>query len=129
MKIEHGKFYKTRSGCKVGPAKMTDQSWSLEEGFVWSLGGAYLYRENGTTSSEPDDYVVAEWVEGPVRTVTRTEIVGGVYGAVQITAVYDDGVNIYANSGKWSADDLRAAAATFIEIADALPLNAEGSDK
>lgn len=55
----------------------------------------------------------------PVRTVTRKEIVPGTYGDVGVSRVPLCGVEIsykrYAN-----AASLRAAAATFIELADAL---------
>lgn len=56
----------------------------------------------------------------PVRLETRKVIVPGVYGAIQIATVYDDGVNIYSNPGKWSAADLRTAAAVLNELAEAL---------
>jgi len=60
--------------------------------------------------------ISAEYVnEGPVRTVTRKEIVPGSYGKVRVTA----GMYVHVNSMS-TATDIRAAIATLTEIAEAL---------
>lgn len=56
----------------------------------------------------------------PIRTVTRREIVPGVYGALEVTRVYKDGVNICANPGKWSDTELREAAHILVQLAEVL---------
>lgn len=56
---------------------------------------------------------------GPVRTVTRREIVPGQYGALAVAAVAEDSVRIEA-PGYLNVAALRAAIATLTEIADAL---------
>jgi hypothetical protein len=62
---------------------------------------------------------------GPVRTVTRKEIVPGAYGIVRILAkptndAFPDHAHVRIDDGLSSPADLRAAAATLTEIADAL---------
>ena len=54
--------------------------------------------------------------QGPVRTVTRKEIVPGCYGIVHVATTGHVGINTYSRNPA----ELRAAAATLIEIADAL---------
>lgn len=61
MQIEAGKYYITRDGRKVGPATMTTQQWSIDDGFKWSLGAPFLYRDDGTNRGIEGGYVVAEW--------------------------------------------------------------------
>lgn len=116
MKIEEGKFYKTREGKKVGPATLTTQEWSIEEGFLWALSGPYLYRDDGTTQRNRESNLVSEWPnEGPVRDVTRKEIVPGVYGIIHISDHHD----IRLVTSKDPAE-LRAAAAVLSQLAEAL---------
>jgi hypothetical protein len=57
--------------------------------------------------------------QGPVRTVTRKEIVPGVYGCVKVHDPGSKFVRINMDDALGVAE-LRAAAATLIEIADAL---------
>jgi hypothetical protein len=89
--------------------------------YIEDNNGASANGGHGHAWADDDEFRKKfEPVALPVRTVTRLEIVPGTYGAVQITNVYPDGVNIYANSGKWSAPDLRAAARVFNSLAEAL---------
>jgi hypothetical protein len=111
MNIEEGKFYRTRDGRKVGP--MSIKSPRL----VWVNGiEGDWYKKDGRRSSftEQEDDLIKEWQDGPVRTVTRKEIVPGSYGCV---VVCNDGS---VSAACDTAAELRAAAATLIEIADAL---------
>lgn len=60
---------------------------------------------------------------GPVRTVTRKEIVPGLYGAVVVVGVGDGDVMRATRltvSCEMFADQIRAAIATLTEIADAI---------
>jgi hypothetical protein len=63
---------------------------------------------------------------GPVREVTRKEIVSGTYGRLRIDAGLTGTVLLGIEDGidtpqtHWTEKELRAAAATFIELADAL---------
>lgn len=60
--------------------------------------------------------------QGPVRTVTRKEIVSGVYGIVRVS--YLDGVTSLSLNPFDRAEELREAAHTLNQIAEAL----EGDD-
>ena len=125
MQIEAGKYYRRRDGKKRGPA-WTDGNqphpWCVpfDESEHW-------YRDDGASCLGNAGYdIIAEWTEaptGPVRTVTRKEIVPGVYGRVR---VYDETCEHghvcmgLPASYHWTATELRAAVATLSEIADAL---------
>lgn len=130
MKMEVGKYYRTRDGEKVGPMKkQNDATYPFcgqmgdvrnpsftEDGYFWQNKTEYI------------DDLIAEWTDepaspqpaGPVRTITRKEIVPGTYGDVFVD---DDGT---VKVG-WMSDaaSIRAAIATLTEIADAM----EGNSK
>ncbi len=59
----------------------------------------------------------------PVRTVSRKEVVPGVYGDVSVGKTQNDTANIYIVQGYYGATQLRNIAATLTEIADALDSN------
>ena len=95
-------------------------------------GGAWGY-DNETSSA----WEIVSTPNGPVRTVTRKEIYPGVYGRVEVMCGPDsrtpNAVQVAIAGGNpvaphfWlNAEELRAAAAIFIELASALPLH-EGS--
>jgi len=137
MQIEAGKYYRTRDGQKVGP--MMD--CSHKDGFRWcteSLDPPY-YSDDGCpqpgTASRgyTEEPIVAEWTDepaGPVRTRTVTEIVSGVYGRIEVYAYRDGTVGIRPRlkngevAGEsfavLTAAELSAAAAVFVQLADAL---------
>lgn len=120
MKIEAGKYYKTRDGRKVGPAYKTD--WPSKD-CAWAVHSMWLYRDDGTCgSNESSDDLIAEWTDGPVRTVTRREVVEGVYGIVRVDTHRDQVViSIDPSDGhNPSAAELKAAAAVLLELAGAL---------
>lgn len=130
MKLEIGKPYKTRDGQKVEKVErdvfVRTYPWSGlvgNEVLAWDDGGFYI----GPGHPDPLD-LVSEWTEGPVREVTRKEIVEGVYGQVSVIGRHttDDKVwvKLVVKPGNsytpLDASELRAAAATLIEIAGAL---------
>jgi len=133
MIVEVGEFYKTRDGRKVGPMKIwgsaTDADTgdvlfdTMAEGFTsycWRKSG-----ENGDSQVEGFDYLdlVALWQEptsqGPVRTKTVKEVVPGNYGIVFVRKL-SRGAEIGIQGHFHTATELRAAAATLLEIAEAL---------
>lgn len=144
MKLEVGKFYKTRDGRKVGPMGIEESQDATS--FHWNVQGAGVGRwdESGddgyaSTFTAVDDDLVALWQDaptGPVRTVTRTtkEIVPGVYGAVSVHQITDsaDAGHVWITltskeatpeqtfHALLKADQIRAAIATLTEIAQAL---------
>ncbi len=68
LKIEEGKFYKTRDGRKVGPAFVSGNiatfgSRSNHASAVWSDDGRSSYR--GDKTSLKDNDIVAEWIDAP----------------------------------------------------------------
>lgn len=113
VKLEVGKYYKTRDGRKVGPMIASGYAWLYEDDQncrLWNSDGSGYY-------GDTDGAIIAEWTEeptGPVRTVTRKEIVPGVYGNVEVYGVGD----FYIRQS--NATELRAAITTLTEIADAL---------
>ena len=63
MKIEAGKYYRTRGGERVGPAVRDLAHEYAGKGFVWRVG-EYTYTDEGACGldREPDDDdIVAEW--------------------------------------------------------------------
>lgn len=141
MKIEAGKYYRTRDGKKVGPINRRDDrpKWG---GFIkgdadgavdgyryWADDGAHYYN-----ISEYD--IISEWHDeptSPVRTVTRKEIVPGTYGRVSVLgpapgggaielALVEPHGTLAPKSGATSLNpaELRAAIAIFTQLADAL---------
>ena len=65
MKLEVGKYYRTRDGRKVGPMY---KKWPCdEEGDVWGYNGSMAnYSEVGirwTGVNEPESDIIAEWTD------------------------------------------------------------------
>ena len=125
MQIEVGKYYRARDGRKVGP--MTATRWPEVLGGRNVDGKNCIFNKSNGTHGDADSEdpvihnnqafdLIAEWQEGPVRTVTCKEIVRGWYGIVHVAKNGNVGVNTYSRN----PTELRAAAATLIEIADAL---------
>ena len=135
MKIEAGKYYRTRGGERVGPAKQDMDHGFADRGFVWRVG-EYTYTDEGEVCWVPDeDDIVAEWgtptpttTDNPcVKTVTRRDVVPGrlllADGArIEITKVSTGHSGTYVLIGGYAftAAALREAATAFNEIADAL---------
>lgn len=116
MKLEAGKFYKTRNGLKFGPAEEVYPS-SIYGWVVPSNDGhpatydSYGNRISPYSSNEED--LVSEWHDGPIRTVTRREIVPGTYGRVKVT----QGLYVHCNSMR-NAEELREAAHLLNQLAE-----------
>lgn len=85
MKIEVGKYYRTGSGNKVGPMRLyNDGYWATAQGIGrWGPEGYCWYGIEGNK-------IVSEWRDeparaGPIRDVTRRELVPGTYGRIRVT--------------------------------------------
>jgi hypothetical protein len=134
LTIIEGRYYKTRDGRKVGPARRQRE---------WFLFGDYSYCPDGKrmalsaeVSETSGDTIIAEWQDGPVVTETVKRIVPGVYGRVRVGAEnYDgqhvgngiglsfvtrDGGPVNMGNAALNAPELRAAAAVLTQLADAL---------
>lgn len=128
MKIEEGKFYRARDGQKIGPMQSNwcdDRCWPFvcrpeHERMYWRHDGEAC--EGNVNRMRPDLDLVSEWSEGPVRTVTTvTKVIEpGQYGIVNVRRDGGTDFGIFVHRGHHSPAELRAAAATLAEIADAL---------
>jgi len=139
MKLEVGKYYRTREGEKVGPMR----HYPDDRSHPWRSDSGAAYADDGTRwegANQPDSIIIAEWSDepaapkpsatGPVRTVTRKEIVPGVYGKIEVESRVG-GVRIEMQEQFYcdqNVAELRAAIATLTEIADALEYAACGGE-
>lgn len=120
MNLEPNKYYKTRDGRKVGPLSYCGPVWSNSTRTEhWFEDGS-----RNRHKDEPGD-IIADWVnDGPVREVTRKEIVPGTYGIVGVGDVGVSGerapVGLVGGTLFRTAAELREAAATFNAIAEVL---------
>jgi len=137
LKIEPGKFYRTRRGLRVeiknsrGPDDypfngiMAYSNGQMEPTLYWAEDGHY-----GELGEHPHD-LISEWQDeeptGPVRTVTVTkkEIAYGKYSRVNVRPPsYEGNVSLELFGTQFSARELRDAAKVLNEIAEALEENA-----
>lgn len=124
MKIEAGKYYKTRDGRKVGPMRElnrheTDYPWTDKDGDMPDQRYNDKGYEIGTGS---DCDLISEWKDetpSPIRTVTRREIVAGNYGIVAITKSN----KVMIAAGYYTAEELREAAHILNQVAEVLQEN------
>lgn len=196
MKIEVGKFYKTRDGQRVGPMQ---DDWPDDAAFCWHTTSGSLTESlwdkfgKNYKGYDTDRDLIAEWTDtpevgtlqeigalvgdvvsddgegpqevvaycpdaeepwtlkrvqtghvdtwygdsgfwriisraqsaGPVRTVTRKEIVQGTYGSIYVSDNNADGVRVTFPSSRLSVDELTAAIDTLTSIRDALKESGE----
>jgi hypothetical protein len=121
MRIEEGKYYRTRDGRKVGPLRATDNGhWPMEcDGTWWRADGESC--EGSMARMYPENDIVAEWTdEGPVRTVTRQEIIPGTYDGVCVRPLPGRKVDVSLEGCVYNADQLERAAAVLTALAGAL---------
>lgn len=124
MKIEKGKFYKTRDGRKVGPMR---DDWNYESLFkfhvtVGELDGD-LWEISGKNYRSAERDLVSLWQDetpSPIQSKTVTEIAHGTYGHVSIIDSCTKYVRLSVNGGLFEASELRAAALTLTQLADFL---------
>lgn len=65
--------------------------------------------------------VIAFETVGPIRTVTRREIVPGQYGHIEISDVNEEGASLWLPRNKrWTSGQLREAAHVLNQIAEVL---------
>lgn len=173
MKLEVGKYYRTRDGRKIGPLY---EKWpDDEDGDTWGhVGGGELWNHIGRHWDSRKSDLIAEWTNephmvlengstimfsgssddppmrsftnhefdvypmgvqdiepvtvgdrasttpSPIRTVTRKEIVPGVYGNVWVDANVSGGFNVGFKSYSTTTADLTAAIETLTAIREAL---------
>ena len=128
MKLEVGKYYKTRDGRKVGPMAIEESQDSTS--FHWNVQGAGVGRwdESGddgyaSTFTVADGDLIAPWTAaptGPVRTVTRKEIVPGVYGGLEVGQAVNGLVFLAMPIANFGQESIDALIANLTVIRDAL---------
>ena len=136
MKIEAGKYYKTRDGQKVGPIRART---GIHERYKWEIAGFSSYDDGGwdCDSSDCVQHIVAEWPDelaketGPVRTETRKIIVPGDYDRIRVAVAGNPGFALVSFllrdpggrpilTAGMNATEFRAASDVFLALADAL---------
>lgn len=91
------------------------ENWVVVE---WSRDGLDNGQRDGCYFPDTFD-LVAPATSGPIRTVTRREIVPGTYGVVSVDGAYSHEVSISLTT-ICGPDDLREAAHIFNQIAEVL---------
>lgn len=132
LTLEVGKDYKARNGQKVALSQRAYVS-SVPYAFIGTSenGVRRVYQVDGehgvgSFTNEPEWDIVAEWSEGPVRTVTVTtrRIVPGVYGRLEVGGVVDGRVHVLIQKGEYThrltADELDSLAMVASQLAEAL---------
>jgi len=126
MKIEEGKYYRTRDGRKVGPmaympeGRHSEFPWVDPEGNAWKVNGQFSLFDDGESVHD----LIAEWTDEPAAPkpspfVTRRELVPGVYG--KISVIKDDMDEVHIECNEWlTADELDEAAHLFAQLAEYL---------
>lgn len=139
VKLEVGKYYKTRDGRKVGPCESSDLPRRYEFGGDWDL----CHWSDGTYCGDDRSLdIVSEWYSscraaqvdvqrdeyGPFR--TSREIVPGTYGRVNVLRVSNGsdrvkrvGLKFDVSECFMTAEELREAAHLFNQLAEALDDN------
>lgn len=112
---------------------MGDADEITGDGYGWTNDGPGWNWWSAEGKAQPGHScvdLIAEWTDGPVvtETVTKTRIVPGVYGRIEVDSAHGEYVNIRfvteygKSSGIWSfrEDELDAAAAVLSALAKGL---------
>ena len=124
LKLEVGKMYTDRTGNVRGPMRLIkNPAWHkfTDGNLSWGEYGTAL-----STGTEFDNDLIAEWTTeptGPVRMVTRKEIVPGVYGGLEVGQAVDGHVFIAMGIHRVDAEAIDALIAHLTVIRDALEDN------
>lgn len=128
VKLEAGKYYKDSKGNKKGPMVWEPKGWFYVDKQLgcWDKSGA---ADDSRTESDQGN-LISEWSESPIREVTRSELVAGVYGIVKVGEVTTHkvigkvcpiAIGAQPNTPlTYSASELREAAHTLNQIAEYL---------
>ena len=131
IQLEVGKTYRTRDGS----AEHTIVEIDPDDGVAYTVNRAVAWWADTGKKTRSFDYptdLVGEVTTGPVRqtTVTRTEIVPGTYGRIQVAYLTDNARQVVFNltdregqmldRGNFDAEELDALAATLTQLANAL---------
>lgn len=101
IKIEAGKFYKTRDGRKVGPMERRE-GYLFHEGWHYNASGECCYRGRSGDCVQKDREIIAEWIDEPAakpsndnaqpkfKVGDRVKCTSG-FGMATVSAVKGDG--------------------------------------
>jgi len=125
MKIEAGKYYRTRDGRKVGSMAYMPEGrhfefpWVDPEGNAWKANGQFSLFDDGESVHD----LIAEWTDEPASKpspfVMRREFVPGMYGRVYAGHV-DGKLIVQFSGGAVTADELDEAVHLFAQLAEYL---------
>lgn len=119
LNVNPGDVVEFVSGEYAEPSDYPGYKWTVQEEPHWGIVARFTENGGGFINADNDTWIfriVSRANSGPVRMVTRKEIVAGKYGNVR---VYENGdVDLTRTIG--GADEIRAAIATLTQIADAL---------
>ena len=126
LKLEVGKYYRGVDGNKYGPmecVRSTEHPWN-EAGSV----SCHVWRCDGTSKWQGDPTLIAEWTAedaptSPVRTVTRKEIVKGVYDGLEVGGSANGMVFLAMPIANFGQESIDALIANLTAIRDALEEN------
>jgi hypothetical protein len=70
LKIEAGKYYRTRDGQKVGPMYRTSSDFMIMK---WNCSGGVGWSDRGSVYMTVDDEndIIAEWTDAPAHIITH----------------------------------------------------------
>lgn len=107
--VEYTEFGSSRNRVIASDIPNAQGFWMASDGYEMGQDSPYWR-------------IVIRAARSPVRTVTRKEIVPGIYGRLQVSSDGYHAVNISAKDPgiSWSASDLTAAIKTLTEIRDAM---------
>ena len=125
LKLEAGKYYKTRDGRKVGPMRELDRN---KTDWPWTDKLEDMpdqrYTDDGKEIGTGSDFdLIAEWQDetpSPIREVTRRELVAGKYGAVHLVNIPNGDWTIGIDDCNWNSEELREAAHILVQVAEYL---------
>ena len=121
MKIELGKYYRTRDGHKVGPMEQNSLGFHTGKCWfgVWTGKDNIYYGGRAVADKEHPLDLVNEWMEPyPIQTITQKKIVPGVYGNLSINDLM--GIHV---GWTYGVDGIKKVIETLQEIVEVLEEN------
>lgn len=119
LRIEAGKFYRTRDGRKVGPMVQRD-GYLYHEGWHYNASGECCYRGRSGDCVQEDREIIAEWVDDPVAKASNDNAEPNfkVGDRVEITANYNNRISFVGSFGTIKTAPTNAAAGFRVELDD-----------
>ncbi|QCM10311.1 hypothetical protein CFBP6625_08095 [Agrobacterium tumefaciens] len=116
IKIEAGKFYRTRDGRKVGPMERRE-GYLFHEGWHYNASGECCYRGRSGDCVQKDREIIAEWIDEPVAKPSNDNVqpkfkVGDIVtpshgwskDCATVTQIKDGRVSVRWNNGAFGSE-------------------------